>query len=131
MLKRIVAPRPLTYQFLTTRPKTRFRTSFTYLSADSSPRLNLARPVVRLFVKTLMLLKIRIVDLRTGKFDTNRMKLAADSLVSLFGNSSKVALKKVTDTTAEGWQDVPGSVCRAHQYKRSLVLPVPYYENVE
>jgi hypothetical protein len=75
--------------------------------------------------------EIRIVDLRTGKFDTNRMKLAVDSLVSLVGNSSKVALKKVTDTTAEGWQDVPGSVCRAHQYKRSLVLPVPYYENVE
>lgn len=56
---------------------------------------------------------------------------AAHELLKAFGGIARTVLATKTDTTAIGWQDLEDTVCRAHQQKPSLVLPAPYFEDVE
>ena len=56
---------------------------------------------------------------------------AAKELKMAFGGIAREVLASRTDAVAFGWQDLEDTVCRAHQKKFSLVLPAPYFEDVE
>ena len=56
---------------------------------------------------------------------------AERDVLMAFGDIARTVLASRTDTIAVGWQDLEDTVCRAHQKKPSLVLPAPYFEDVE
>jgi hypothetical protein len=65
---------------------------------------------------------------RTGRDLEDR---AARDILKVFGGIARTVLASWTDAIAIGWQDTEEKVCRAHQRKPSLVLPAPYFEDVE
>ncbi|WP_407156320.1 hypothetical protein [Bradyrhizobium sp. STM 3557] len=64
-------------------------------------------------------------------FDQNLTDEASSQIRSSFGPSATKALAGYSDTTPIGWVDQLNVVCRAHRGKPSLVLPPPYFEDVE
>lgn len=67
----------------------------------------------------------------TSRRNSDLEDRAAHDLTMSFGGIARTVLASRTDTIASGWQDLEDTVCRAHQGKASLVLPAPYFEDVE
>jgi hypothetical protein len=57
--------------------------------------------------------------------------LATSSLKSGFAFAAGKALSEYTDDLAEGWSDEADTICRSHRRKPSIVLPRPYFEDVD
>ena len=74
------------------------------------------------------------IDIASKKAQKNKPVLIDQATIKVqraFTSAARDVLLTRTDTTAVGWQDTIDTVCRSHQNKASLVLPAPYFENVE
>lgn len=85
-------------------------------------------PPTRKFIYAIW---IEIYDSKREEFDHESMDMAAGTVAKSFSSSAIDSLNSYTDSTAIGWTDVWNEICRSHQRKPSLVLPAPYFENVE
>jgi hypothetical protein len=77
------------------------------------------------------LLWIEIGTEHRDTMDVLNAQTAERFVIQEFPHTVVDVLSRHTDTTAVGWEDSPNTVCRAHQKKPSLVLPAPYFEDVE
>jgi hypothetical protein len=74
---------------------------------------------------------IEIIRENGRELDGQKMKRAEEFVAREFTRIALDVLASHADTVAVGWEDVPNTVCRAHQKKPSSVLAAPYFDDVE